>query len=155
MAFWPIYMAACAFLMIFRRGGYAPFFMLAGLVGVRLTSSLGPDWHVVGSFTVWAAVVVALYLTRHGLVCLLIAISTLTYGLAGFGFGIEKFGLMPVLSDLFLIAGLIACALDGGGGYQRGTITRLHRGLAGDDKGLAFGLARNPADNSAGHGEIQ
>lgn len=107
MPFWAIYMIVCALLALMGwrdRGWVVPVTIFAGLLGVRLTPYLPSEFHELGSCTVWIGVSWVLLRCKAPVASFLIAISALVYlPLMVVGFRIEFMGLLPIISDLFLI----------------------------------------------------
>lgn len=119
MPFWAFYMIACAALILLGWRGNAwkaPAAILAGLLGVRLTPFLPDVFHEIGSFTVWLIVTALLMYTKHYVTSVLIGLSALAYSLLIVGFRIEYMGLLPIVSDAFLI---FAIGASGGGVYRQ------------------------------------
>lgn len=119
MPFWAFYMIACAALILLGWRGNAwkaPAAILAGLFGVRLTPFLPDVFHEIGSFTVWLIVTYVLAYNKHYVTSVLIGLSALAYSLLIVGFRIEYLGLMPIVSDAFLI---FAIGASGGGIYRK------------------------------------
>lgn len=119
MPFWAFYMIACAALILlgWRSNNWrAAAFILLGLLGVRLTPFLPDAWHEIGSCTVWLIVTYLLAYTKSHVTSVLIGLSALAYSLLIVGFRIEYMGLLPIVSDAFLI---LAIGASGGGVYKR------------------------------------
>lgn len=119
MPFWAIYMVACGALVFWgwRVGLWvAPALIFVGLFGVRFTPFLPPIYHELASCTVWICVTIAVALHGRHLVALLLAFSAMAYlPLLVVGYRIEKMGILPITSDIFLILAIVAC----GFGFHR------------------------------------
>lgn len=132
MPFWAIYMIACGALVLlgWRVDEWkVPALIFLGLVGVRLTP-FTPDLveyllkvtltedgrktiHALGSCTVWVAITALVAYNSGYITAFLLGISTIVYlPLLVVGYRIERMGLLPVVSDLFLILAILVC---GGG----------------------------------------
>lgn len=116
MPFWAFYMIVCVALALWgwRHSSWqTPVLILAGLVGVRFTSPLPEVLNEIASCTVWMAITLFVFSRRTYLVAFLLGISTVTYlPLLVLGYRIEYMGLLPIVSDAFLILAIGASGHD-------------------------------------------
>lgn len=109
MPFWAWYMIACVVLIVWHRKGdwITPAAILLGLIGVRFTPFFPPVWHEIASCAVWLFISALLLYSRRYIASVLIGLSAFVYlPLVVIGYRIEFLGLMPILSDLFLVAAI-------------------------------------------------
>lgn len=130
MPFWAFYMIACGALVLlgWRVNAWkVPALILLGLIFMRPISMMPVVWEEIVSCTVWLGITALVYYQRTFLTAFLLGVSTLVYlPLLVVGFRIEYMGLLPIVSDLFLI---LAIGVSGGGIF--GHYSRSYRNSGG------------------------
>lgn len=136
MPFWPWYMLVCAVLIYLGRRDKAwrgPAVILAGLVGMRgVMWGLPSELQELTACALWLFVGSVLAKLRLPLAAILCATSGAAYtALRGMGFGIEYLGVVPIVTDLLMLAGLLAASTGGWHGIlfatRLGSIYRRRR----------------------------
>lgn len=130
MPFWAFYMIACGALVLlgWRVNAWkVPALILLGLIFMRPISMMPVVWEEIASCTVWLGITALVYYQRTFLTAFLLGVSTLVYlPLLVVGFRIEYMGLLPIVSDLFLV---LAIGISGGGIF--GHYSRSYRNSVG------------------------
>lgn len=128
MPIWPLYMIwAVALIPVGMKFGdwKSAAAILLGLVLVRLNAFTPEVWRELLSASIWLLIAALLLYSRRYVASALIGFSALVYlPMLVFGYRIEYFGLLPILSDAFLILAL------------------------GVSTGGAIGIGSNRSDNS-------